>query len=167
MPPPIMPPPIMPPPIIMPRPIIMLSDRVRNRGQSWIVQFQRYSGNLLYTSNELGAQVVFAQVQYLRREHGAIVVYNNNCHTIGERTDVKLLQKSSFGVTNLITFLGKKNVIDDFNLTLLNLGWNLKSLEERGLTWITTGWTLWYYNINRGDGANTGRSRYTVRFQSF
>uniref|UniRef100_K3WAY3 Uncharacterized protein n=1 Tax=Globisporangium ultimum (strain ATCC 200006 / CBS 805.95 / DAOM BR144) TaxID=431595 RepID=K3WAY3_GLOUD len=69
--------------------------------------------------------------------------------------------------SELPTFSPFLHLVDDFNLTLLNLGTDLESLEESSLTWVTTGWAWWDDNINWRDGTDTGRRWHLVRLEHF
>ncbi|KAF0744734.1 hypothetical protein Ae201684_001189 [Aphanomyces euteiches] len=144
-----------------------VGQRVRDRGQSRETQSQREGSNVAETTSELFDQVFFGQVQDSRVEDGTVVVDGLDDQTVRERTDVQLLEQHGFGVTDLFTLLGQQDIGHDFNLTLLNLGTDLQSLEKGGLTGVATSRTSRAPHIDRGNSTDTSRGRDLVGFQSF
>src|SRR5690606_17468055 len=71
--------------------------------------------------------------------------------------DVQLAQEGSLGGTDFVTLLDQSDLIGNFDLTLDDLGGDLKDLEERGLTRVTSGGSRGNGDIDRGDGSNSGR----------
>ena len=63
-------------------------------------------------------------------QHGSVVIASKDFHTIFEGLDVKLLKESSLRVGDLDSNLTHLEFLDDFNLSLLNLGRNLECVEE-------------------------------------
>merc|ERR1719328_796347 len=56
-----------------------------------------------------------------------------NDEPIGEGRDIQHVEESSFGGSDFVSRCKKLDLIQDFNGSLGNLGWDVKSLEERGL----------------------------------
>jgi len=53
-----------------------------------------------------------------------------------ERLDIKLFEEGSLGRHDYLSGDADNNLIDDFDLSLLNLSGNLKGVEEPDLRWV-------------------------------
>jgi hypothetical protein len=87
-----------------------------------------------------------------------LVVDLSDTHTVGEGRDVQHVEKGSLGSTDLATGLDELQVGSDFNGTTGNLGWDTKSLEERGLSGLHTSVTGGNVDICGRNGTSSGRS---------
>lgn len=56
----------------------------------------------------------------------------------------------------------KTNVVQDFDGTSGDLGWDLKSLEERGLFWSHSSVLWWKLDVAWSDGTSLGWGSFTV-----
>ena len=77
-------------------------------------------------------------------------------HLISERIDLQFIEKGSLGGINLLTGDDDLLVSNNFDLGLNNLGLDLEGLEERGLLWIKTSWSLWDGYIIWGEHTGLG-----------
>jgi len=139
-----------------------VGNRVHNRSLGGCVRGERQSSNLGEGHGELGLEVSFIDVQNSGAEEVSLVTDLIDLKTIGERTDAQLVQKGSLGGANLGTSSDEVYNVGDLDLTLDNLGRDLKHLEERGLSRVTSGGTGRDGNINGGNTTNTCRGGHTV-----
>mmetsp|Transcript_12803 Transcript_12803/g.26948 ORF Transcript_12803/g.26948 Transcript_12803/m.26948 type:complete len:351 (-) Transcript_12803:58-1110(-) len=116
---------------------------------------------------ELGGEDIVGDLQYLGIEEGSVVVDGLERHTVQERADVELLQKSGLGGGDLVSLDDQVGIGNHLNLTTGNLGGDLKGLEKGGLTGITSGGSLFYDDISGGNGSNLGRGGTGVGLQDF
>jgi hypothetical protein len=128
--------------------LVRVDERVHNRRQGGDTGSERDGGNGLGSRKESIEQSLLLNVENLGREYGTVVVDLSDGHTVGEGRDVEHVQQSSFGSTDSTTG-------NDFNSTSSNLGWDTKSLEERGLSGFHTGVSTWYPNIVGGNGTSS------------
>jgi hypothetical protein len=141
---------------------VTVSDQVGNGSKGGVTSGQRDGSNLGDTRDEVGKQSLLLNVKDGRREAGTLIVDLDKSHTVGEGRDVQHVEQSSFGGTDLGALGDKVDVGDNFNGTTGNLGWDTKSLEERGLTGFHTSVTGRDFDINGSDGTSTSRSSNTV-----
>lgn len=132
--------------------LVRVDERVHDRGQGWDTGGQGDGGNGLDTRHELGDEGRLLNVQDLGWEDGTVVVDLNDRHTVGERRDVEHVQEGGLGRSDLGTGRDDLDVIDDFDGTSGDLGWDTKGLEERGLSWLHTGVSGWDVDVVGGDG---------------
>jgi len=85
-----------------------------------------------------------------------MIINNTRYKTIAEGTDVKLGQKGSFRLTNLLTSMDKSGRSKNFDLTLANLSTDVKSLKEGSLSGLETSGTSRNNNIIRSNGTSLG-----------
>ncbi|CAO0795535.1 unnamed protein product [Mucor circinelloides] len=142
--------------------LVTVDDRVRNGSQSRITNSERDGGNLTDSSQQVGNQLGFFNIENIGREERSSIVNLDNTHTISEGRDVQHVQENSFGRTDLGARLDKLDIRDNFNGTTSNLGGDTESLEERGLSWFHTSVTTGNDNISRSNGTSTSRSSNTV-----
>lgn len=97
-------------------------------------------------------------------EDGSVLEDLLDVHLILEGIDLKLIEESGLGSTDLITSPNDLLLSDDFNLGLDNLGLDLEGLEEGGLLGIKTGGSRRNCDITRGNHTSLGgrRSRLSV-----
>jgi len=135
--------------------LVRVDERVHDGRQGGDTGSERDRGNGLGSRKESVEQGLLLNVENLGREDGTVVVNLGDGHTVGEGRDVEHVQQSSFGSTDSTTGLNDLDIGDDFNSTSSNLGWDTKSLEERGLSGFHTGVSTWYPNIVGGNGTSS------------
>ena len=79
-----------------------------------------------------------------------MVVDLREAHSVGEWRDVEHVQQNCLRCANLGTGLNKLEISGDFNRTTSDLGWDTKSLEERGLSGFHTSVTGRHINLAVG-----------------
>ena len=84
-------------------------------------------------------------------------------HTVAEGVDVQLVQQGSLSGVDLISLSQQRHGVDNFNLGLVNLGGDVQSLEERGLTGIATSRSSRDNDVHGGQHTNTGGGGHLVR----
>jgi hypothetical protein len=89
-------------------------------------------------------------------QDGAVIVATEYFHTIFEGLDVQFLEENGLGVGNGGSSRTHLEFLDDFDLSLLDLGRNGESMEERNLRWVHTGGTWGDRHIDGGSLANSG-----------
>jgi len=122
----------------------------------------RDGSNHGYGGHELADENVVGEVKNGGAEDVTVVVDKVEHETVRERTNVHALKENGLGVANPVAGLANKHLGDDFNLTLGNLGGDVKSLEEGSLTGVTAGGASRAVHIGGGDGTNTGRGGHAV-----
>jgi len=92
-----------------------------------------------------------AEIEDLSVEETSVLEDLGDVHLVRERIDLQFLEKGTLGTINFDT--GFNNLLsgNNFDLTLDNLGVDLKVLEESGLLWVKTGWSSWNPYIVWGD----------------
>lgn len=124
----------------------MRSSRLGNisgsEGQSCNV-----TDSILESSNDL----LSIDVKDGRVEQVTVVIDHLDLHLIEERLDLKFVKKRSLGASNLLTTENNLHVVNDFDLTLNNLGLDRQVLEERCLFGVETSGTGLYPHIIRSD----------------
>lgn len=81
-----------------------------------------------------------------------------NDKTISEGRNVQHVQEGGFGGSDLVSRLDKLDVVQDFNRTLGDLGWDSQSLEERGLLGSEGRVLGGNCDVQWSDGSGLGRS---------
>jgi len=139
-------------------------DDVRNSRGSKVTRLKGDSSNIEHTLSEVLENNFRVDGENLGIEDITVVVVSNNGHTIRERLDVHLLEKSNFGVTDLSSLDANKHFLSDFDLTLLNLGGDRKSVEEINLRRVHTGGARRNDNVTLSDKSDSSRSRHNKGF---
>jgi len=85
-------------------------------------------------------------------------------HTIHERSHVKFLQEGGFGVSDQFSFLANINFFENFNLSFVNLGGDLKGVEESDLRGVHSGGSRGNNDIAGSNGSDFGNSGDSVGF---
>merc|ERR1719242_930707 len=124
----------------------------------WISNLQTDSGNIGNSSHKFVLDVIIGDVKDLWAEHGALVVDFLDNQTVGEGGDLQHVEKGGLGSPDLVTNLDDGHILDDFNCTLGNLGWDLESLEEGSLLGTHAGVLCRDGDINRSNGTSLGGS---------
>merc|ERR1719443_1952923 len=78
--------------------------------------------------------------------------------TVVEGEDLQHVEESGLGSSDLVTNLDDGDILDDFNCTLSNLGWDGESLEEGSLLRTHTCVLGGDGDINGSNGTSLGRS---------
>lgn len=86
----------------------------------------------------------------------SIVVDLDDLHSVGEGRDVQHVEENSLGRSDLGSGLNEMNVGNNFNCSTGNLGGDVKSLEERGLSGFHTSVSTGYPNIVRSPSSSLG-----------
>lgn len=84
----------------------------------------------LDTFSEFGENGINGKVKDFSIKDGFILKNSRNMHFIFEWIDLKLIKKSSLSTINLFSSENDLLVSNNFDLTLHNLGLDLKGLEE-------------------------------------
>ena len=127
-----------------------------DRGQS---KSEGQGSNQTDSREELLVEIVFSDVEDVRREERASIVAQSGNESVAERLDVELGQKSDFGGSNLVSLLDQVHVRDDFHGSLDDLGGNSKGLEEGSLTRVESGRSWRNEHIRRSEGSSSRGSR--------
>jgi len=114
---------------------------------------------------ELGKNVSGGDVEDGGIEDGSVLEDLLDVHLILERIDLKLIEESGLGSTDLVTSPNNLFLGNDFNLSLNNLGLDLESLEERCLLGIETGGTSRDGYISGGEHTGLGGRRSGLRVE--
>ena len=85
-------------------------------------------------------------------------------HTILEGLEIKLLEKGSFGCFYFFVLSGNLEVFGDFNLSLDDLGRDVKGVEEVDLRGIESSGSCRDGEIDGGESTDSGFSGYFVGF---
>jgi len=131
---------------------------VRNRGNGRIFDFQTNSGNVAESGSDEITEIFVGDVQNLGIVQRAIVIDLLDHKTVSERLDTELTQKSSFRGTDLFTDSDDLDIGGNFDGTLVNLGGDVKGLEEGGLGRIHTSTTSRDVDIVGGNETDTSGS---------
>lgn len=126
--------------------------------ESWEVCSERDTGDGRNGAAERLQELGLLDIQNGRREAVSLVVDLSNSHTVGEGRDVQHVEKSSLGCSDLGSGLDELEISSDFNGTTGDLGWNTKSLEERGLSWFHSSVTSWDVDICGSNSTSSGWS---------
>ena len=128
------------------------------RRLSRVAELKGEGSNLRQSEGEFADKLGLIDVKDGYGEHRSIVEDAVNAKTVGEGSDVELCKESGLGRTDFHTLLDEVDGVGDLDLTLNDLGWDLKDLEERGLSRIASGGASRDDNINGGECTDTSRS---------
>lgn len=134
-----------------------VDQRVRGRGLGWVADLERNGSNVGGTGTELGEQDVGCDVKDRWWVDGTSFNDLQELDTVEERGDVHHVQELRFREADLVANRHNLGHVQDGNDTTNNLGWQVKSLEERGLLWAHAGWTVRDHDVDWGDDAGLGR----------
>jgi hypothetical protein len=123
----------------------------------WVLESKGDASNGLDTSHEPFDKLALIDIQNVWGEGRSIVIDHRYRHTVCERRDVQHVQEGSFGWSDLGTSNDDFDVRHDFDRTTGNLGGDLESLEERGLSGFHTSVTSGHSDVYGGNGTSTGR----------
>jgi len=129
---------------------------VRDGSNGWVTDLKTKSGNVGDTLGDNSANIGKSHVENLALIDKTVVIDNTGDKTVAEGTDVKLGKKGSLRLTDLFTSMDKGNRGKDFNLTLADLGTDVKSLKEGSLSGLETSGTSRNNDIVGSDGARLG-----------
>ena len=139
-----------------------VANGVSNGGLSGVANLKRDSSHSVKGLSESGHNDVLVDGKNGSREDGSVVVHRVDDQTVGKGADSELGEEGSLRGTDLVTGLDQLNSGSDLDLTLLNLGRDLKDLEKGGLSRVAASGTGRNHNIDGGDGTGTGRGRHSV-----
>jgi len=129
---------------------------VRDGGEGRITNLKTDGGDVGNTLADNGANISESHIEDLVLINETVVVDDTGDKTVAEGTDVKLGQKGSLGLTDLLTGVDKSGGGENLDLTLADLSTDVKSLKEGGLSGLETSGTSRNDDIVGGDGASLG-----------
>jgi len=129
---------------------------VRDGGKSRIADLQTKSSDVGHTLGENLANISKSHIENLALVDKTVIVDDAGDKTVAEGTDVKLGQKGSLGLTDLLTGVDESGGGEDLDLTLDDLGTDVKSLQEGGLSGLKTSGTGRDDNVVGGNSASLG-----------
>jgi len=129
---------------------------VRDGSKGWVTNLKTNSGNVGDTLGDNSANISKSHIENLALIDETMVKDNTGDKTIAEGTDVKLGKKGSLGLTDLLTGVDKGNRGKNLNLTLADLGTDVKSLKEGGLSGLETSGTGRNNDIIRSNSTSLG-----------
>jgi len=141
-----------------------VDDHVRNGEDIGLTDSERNGSNVVSSLSDLSEQCFRVKVENFRGEDATVVVDVEDFHTEGEGLNIQLLQNGSFGVTDLLTFLAHSEFLGNFDLTLLNLGGDVKGVEEGNLGGIQTSWARWDDDFDGSESTDLSWGRDSVAF---
>lgn len=136
--------------------LVAVDNGVHDGRKGWEVDGKRDASDGGDGAGESLEELLLANVEDVGREGVAVVVNLRNAHSVGERRDVKHVQEGSLGSSDLGTGLNELEISGNFDRTTGNLGWDTKSLEERGLSGLHAGVTSRDVDIIWCNGASSG-----------
>merc|ERR1719205_312148 len=110
-----------------------VGNAVRSRSHGGVSNGETHSGNIGDSGHELVLDVLVSDVQNGGVEHGSLVVHLLDDQTVAEGEDLQETEEGGLGGADLVTSGDDRDIVDDLNCTLGNLGGDLQSLEEAGL----------------------------------
>jgi len=129
---------------------------VRDRGNGRITNLKTKSSNVRNTLGNNTANIIKSHIENLALIDETIVIDNTGDKTIAEGTDVKLSKKGSLRLTDLITGVDEGGGGKNLDLTLADLGTDVKSLQEGGLSGLETSGTSRDNDIVGSNSASLG-----------
>lgn len=139
-------------------------DHVRNGQSVGVSDGQRDGSEVVGSASEFAEEGFGVNVEDIGSEDCTIIVDEQDFHTESKRLDIQLLQDSSFGVTDLLSLFADLEFLDDFDLTLLNLGGDIQSVEERDLRGVKTSGARWDDDFEGSEGTDLSRGGDLVAF---
>lgn len=136
--------------------LVGVDQRVHDRSDGWDTNSEGDGSDGLDTRGELSNEGRLLNVKDGWWEDGTVVVDLDDGHTVGERRDVQHVKQGGLGSTDLVTGLDDLDIVDNFNGTSGNLGWDTESLEERGLSRFHTGVTGRNVDIDGSESTGLG-----------
>lgn len=126
--------------------------------KSWEVGGERDTGDGGDGGGEALEELALLNVEHVWWESVGIAVHLGDTHAVGEWRDVQHVEEGSLGGSDLASCLDELQVVGDFDGTTSDLGWDTKSLEERGLSWLHSSVTSWDVDIGWSNGTGTSWS---------
>lgn len=112
--------------------------------------------DVLKSGLESGGVVLWGQSDEFWGKNFSVVVDVEDFHTIGEWSDIKLLEElGARGIDN-ITDVEKIFFIGDLDLTSENFGGDFEGMEKLNIGWVDSGWSGWDGDGDWGDLTNSG-----------
>lgn len=141
--------------------LVGVEDNVGEGRERRIVKSEGEGSNVGNTSGEVLEEVLRGGVKELSRVDNSIIEDVGQLQTIGEGTEVQHLHEGSLRGTDLLTFLAKVDVLENFDATSGDLGGNVEGGEEGGLGWLKGGDLLRNNHILRGKDTSLSLGRDT------
>lgn len=126
-------------------------ESVWGRASGWAANTKRKTGLSGDTASELGEDGSIIKIEDSWVEHAAVLENFLDLHLVLEWIDLELIKELSLSSSNLVTLGDDLLGLNDFNLSLDNLGLDLQVLEERCLLWVKSSWTGWNRHIKWGN----------------
>merc|ERR1719251_157078 len=133
-----------------------VGNAVRSRSHCRISNGETHGSDIGNSGHELVLNVLVSDVQDGRIEHGSLVVHLLDDQTIAEGEGLQETEEGGLGGADLVTSADDRDVIDNLNCTLGNLGGDLQSLEEAGLLRTHAGVLGGDGDIHRGNSSSLG-----------
>jgi hypothetical protein len=137
---------------------------MRNRTSIGHVKSQRHSTNVRHTGRELSQNAIRGNGHNRSIKDGTGRIDTDDFHTILERSDVQFLKESSSTVVNRRVLGTDQEILNDFNLSLVDLSRDLKGMEERNLRGVKASGTTRDNHIALRDHTYLSSSLHSVRF---
>jgi len=129
---------------------------VRDRGKGWVTNLKTDGGDVGDTLGDNRANISKSHIENLALINETVVKDDTGDKTVAEGTDVKLGKEGSLRLTDLLTGVDKGNRGKNLNLTLADLGTDVKSLKEGGLSGLETSGTGRNNDIIRSNSTSLG-----------
>jgi len=131
-------------------------DGVRDGSKGRITNLETDGGDVGDTLGDDRANISKSHIENLVLIDETVVEDDTGDKTVAEGTDVKLGQKGSLGLTDLLTSADESGGGENLDLTLDDLSTDVKSLKEGGLSGLETSGTSRNNDIVGSDGTSLG-----------
>ena len=98
---------------------------MRDTGLSWETQLQTQSSDVVHSFSEFLKNSSRGDADDFRSQNTSVVINSQEFHTILEWSDVEFLQQGRGIVGDCFSFFADVDILDDFDLTLVDLGGDL------------------------------------------
>lgn len=144
-----------------------VDHKVRSSRLGDVSRAERQGSQVGNGGAESGNDILVVDGENAGGEKLALVVDHLDLHLIEERLDLKLIKEGRLRTGNLLIFENNLDIINDFDLTLNNLGLDRQVLEERCLLGIETSGTGSNPHIIGSDLTNSSGSLTNLFFEDF
>jgi len=138
--------------------LVAVNNGVDNRWEGWEVGGQGDSSNGGDSAAEGLEELRLLNIKNTSGEGVSLVINLGDTHSVGEGRDVQHVEQGSLGSSDLAASLDQLQIGCNFDGTTSNLGWNTKSLEERGLSGFHTSVSCGNVDIGGSNGSSSGGS---------
>jgi hypothetical protein len=141
--------------------LVGVEDDVREGRERGIVKSEGEGSNIGNSGGEGLEKVGGGGLEEPGGVHEPLVEDVGELQTVGERAEVQHLHERGFGAADLLSFLAKVYILQNFDATSGDLGRNVEGGEEGGFSGLKGGDLLGDEHILRGDDASLGLGRNT------